>query len=181
MIKSKADLKFYLQEDSRRNNVSTNFLKYYSHLICGSENYHIYRYIKCLRYCEFFYNTQHKILYYLYKIKLGRLGLKYNIRIPLNVCGYGLRIMHISGGGGVLLNAKKIGNYCGINSGVIIGNKGNENSKPLIGNNVAFAPGAKAFGDITIGDNVFVAPNAVVTKSFPCNSIIGGIPAKVLK
>lgn len=46
---------------------------------------------------------------------------------------------------------------------------------------VAFGPGAKAFGNITIGDNVFVAPNAVVTKDDPSNVIVGGIPAKIIK
>ena len=50
-----------------------------------------------------------------------------------------------------------------------------------MGDFVAFGPGAKAFGKIKIGNNVFVAPNAVVTKDIPDNVIVGGIPAKIIK
>ena len=83
--------------------------------------------------------------------------------------------------GGVLLNVCKIGNYCGVNAGVLIGNnRGNEN-RPVIGDYVAFGPGSKAFGKIKIGNHVFVAPNAVVVKDVPDSVIVGGIPAKVLK
>ena len=46
---------------------------------------------------------------------------------------------------------------------------------------MAFGPGAKAFGKIEIGDNVFVAPNAVVTKDIPSNCIVSGVPAKLIK
>ena len=34
---------------------------------------------------------------------------------------------------------------------------------------------------VTIADNTVVAAGAVVTKSFPAGSIIGGNPAKVIK
>lgn len=40
-------------------------------------------------------------------MRLYQLGGKYKIQIPLNVCGYGVALLHLSGGGGVLLNAKK--------------------------------------------------------------------------
>ena len=63
----------------------------------------------------------------------------------------------------------------------MIGNVGNNKNRPTIGNYVAFGPGAKAFGKITIGDNVFVAPNAVVTKDVLPNATVAGVPAKVLK
>ena len=84
-------------------------------------------------------------------------------------------------GGGILLNVIKVGNYCGFNSGVLIGNKDSEDERVTIGDHTAFAPGAKAFGKLTIGSNVFVAPNAVVTKDVPDNAIVGGIPAKILR
>lgn len=51
---------------------------------------------------------------------------------------------------------------------------------PVIGNNVWIGPGAKLFGDITIGDNVMIGANSVVTKSFPDNVRIAGIPAKII-
>lgn len=89
--------------------------------------------------------------------------------------------MHLSGGGGLLINAKSVGNYCGFNTGVLIGNNGSQENRPNIGDHVAFGPGAKAFGSITIENNVFVAPNAVVVKNVPENCIVGGVPAKIIK
>ena len=78
------------------------------------------------------------------------------------------------------MNAKSIGKYCGFNSGVLIGDNGTDDL-PIIGDYVAFAPGSKAFGNITIGNNVFVGANAVVIRNVPSNCVVGGIPAKILK
>lgn len=184
MIKTKQDLRIYLQEDAKRNGIF-NRKAFWLRLIIGYENACAYRYIKCMRYCEYHLNNSsniiHKLLYNIYKIKLIRLGQKYHIQISPNTCGYGLRLMHLSGGGGILLNIKQAGNYCGFNSGVLLGNIDSQENRPILGDYVAFGPGAKAFGKITIGNNVFVAPNAVVTKDVPDNVIVGGIPAKIIK
>lgn len=184
MIKTRKDLKFYLLEDGKRNGFGKNYAQYFIRLLIGNESAHAYRYIKTLRHCEYHLNNSsliHKVLYNYYKLKLARLGGKYLIKISPNTVGYGLRIIHLSGGGGVRIGALKVGNYCGFNSGVLIGTTTDETCRPIIGDHVAFAPGAKAFGKITIGNNVFVAPNAVVTKDVPDNVIVGGIPAKILK
>lgn len=63
---------------------------------------------------------------------------------------------------------------------VTIGNKGigNEQGCPVIGKNVEIGAGAKIIGSISIGDNSKIGANAVVTKSFPKNSIIVGVPGK---
>jgi serine O-acetyltransferase len=63
---------------------------------------------------------------------------------------------------------------------VTIGNKGSEsdNSCPTIGKNVDIGAGAKIIGGVTIGDNCKIGANAVVTKSFPANSVLVGVPAK---
>lgn len=183
MIKSKNDLRFWLQEDAKRNDMNGNYFAYLLKLLCGLENAMVYRYLRKLRYTEYHYNNKgliHKILYLYNNMRLHQLGAKYHIQIPLNKTGYGLRIMHLTGGG-ILLNVNKIGNYCGFNAGSFIGNNGSTNSRPTIGDFVAFGPGAKAFGKITIGNNVFIAPNAVVTKDVPDNHIVGGVPAKLIK
>jgi acetyltransferase-like isoleucine patch superfamily enzyme len=44
-----------------------------------------------------------------------------------------------------------------------------------IGSNVIITDG------VNIGDNCVVAAGAVVTKSFPDNSLLGGVPAKLIK
>ena len=183
MIKTKNDLSFYLEEDRKRNGI-TDIVNYYIGLFCKTDNACAFRYIKCMRKAEYHINNSnhlyHKILSYLYRMQLSRLGMLYNIRIRPNTCGYGLRILHISGGGGVLLNVERVGNYCGFNSGVLIGNK-STNERVTIGNYTAFGPGAKAFGKINIGNHCFIASNAVVIHDIPDYAIVGGVPAKILK
>lgn len=36
-------------------------------------------------------------------------------------------------------------------------------------------------GKVRIGNNVVVAPNAVVVKDIPDNAIVGGVPAQIIK
>jgi acetyltransferase-like isoleucine patch superfamily enzyme len=105
----------------------------------------------------------------------------------------------------------KIGNTCFINSGVsicaqksvIIGNNtaiGNyslimdtdfhtigdiwkvpEPSPVKIGNNVWIAARVTVLKGVTIGDGAVIAAGSVVTKDVPAYTIVGGIPAKVLR
>ena len=183
MIETRKDLHFYLREDAKRNGFAKGYLYYLFCLLCRSENALAYHYLRVLRHCEYYSNKRnifYKLAYFYYSLRRIQLGSKYHIQIPLNKVGYGLRIIHLSGGGGCLLNVNKIGNYCGLNSGVLLGDNGKD-AVPIIGDHVAFGPGAKAFGSVTIGNNVFVAPNAVVTKDVPDNCIVGGVPAKIIK
>ena len=50
-----------------------------------------------------------------------------------------------------------------------------------IGNYVWIGDKATILAGVTIGDNVIVAANAVVTKSVASNCVVAGIPAKVIK
>ncbi len=186
MIKTKKDLSFYLREDAKANFLgNSSWLKYKLRLLAGSESAHVYKYLKVLRICEYHFNNVgllHRMLYAYYKIRLHRLGFKYNIRIPVNVCGYGVTIYHLAGGGGCFVNAKSIGNFCKLQTGVLLGNAHqSEDEKPIIGDNVTFGPGAKVLGKITVGDNCFIAANAVVVKDVPNNCLVGGVPARIIK
>lgn len=51
----------------------------------------------------------------------------------------------------------------------------------VIGNDVWIGMGAKILPGVTIGNNVVVAAGAVVNKDIPDNSIVAGVPAKVIK
>ena len=51
----------------------------------------------------------------------------------------------------------------------------------IVGDNCRFGLGVRIFGSVTIGDNVNIGANAVVTKDIPSNCVAVGIPAKVIK
>lgn len=50
----------------------------------------------------------------------------------------------------------------------------------IIKKNVWIGEGAVIMPGVTIGENSIIGANAVVTKSFPNNSIIAGVPAKLI-
>jgi serine O-acetyltransferase len=52
---------------------------------------------------------------------------------------------------------------------------------PKIGRGVYIAPGAKIFGDVTIGDHVAIGANAVVRDDIPDRAIAVGVPARVVR
>ena len=91
------------------------------------------------------------------------------------------------GGIGVVIHANAvIGQDCVIGQNVTIGaSEGfaspTANRCPVIGNNCYIAAGAKILGDITIGDNCQIGAGAVVLRDAPANSVLVGIPAKVIK
>jgi acetyltransferase-like isoleucine patch superfamily enzyme len=50
-----------------------------------------------------------------------------------------------------------------------------------IGKNCWIGSKVTILDGVEIGDSCIVAAGAVVNKSFPSNSVIGGVPAKILK
>lgn len=51
----------------------------------------------------------------------------------------------------------------------------------IIGRNVWIGEGVVILPNVSIGENSIIGANAVVTKSFEANSVIAGVPAKVIK
>ena len=51
----------------------------------------------------------------------------------------------------------------------------------VIGDNVFIGNKCIIMPNVTIGDNVVIGAGSVVTKSFPSNVIIAGIPARIIK
>ena len=76
-----------------------------------------------------------------------------------------------------------IGSNCTILHQVTIGNNSLKSldKVAIIGDDVSISAGVKIIGFVTIGNNVNIGANSVVTKSFDANSIIAGVPAKLLK
>jgi acetyltransferase-like isoleucine patch superfamily enzyme len=55
-------------------------------------------------------------------------------------------------------------------------------AKPIvIERNVWIAAGATIIGGVTVGENSVVAAGAVVTKTVPPNSLVGGNPARIIR
>jgi serine O-acetyltransferase len=86
------------------------------------------------------------------------------------------------GSGVVIGETTEIGDNVTIYSNVTLGGTSLEQKKrhPTIGNNVVIGTGAKILGPIKIGNNVKIGANSVVTKDVPNNSVVVGVPGRVV-
>lgn len=181
MIKSKVELKKYIEADLKAQGMTHPFL---ARLTYG-ENWRMFSYMKTLRHLEYYKNTKSsvigKMMYAYYLLRHRRNCLKYNITVAPNVVGPGLKFVHIGfrrfGGPDM-----KIGANCTVLPMVLIGKKRPEAdaSKFEIGDNVYFGAGAIVMGPVKIGNNVTIGAGAVVTKDIPDNSVVAGNPARVI-
>lgn len=90
--------------------------------------------------------------------------------------GPGLYIGHPYG---ITVNGKtKIGKNCNIHKGVTIGqeNRGKRKGTPTIGDSVWIGINSTIVGNITVGDDVLIAPNTYVNCDIPSHSIVFGNP-----
>jgi len=106
---------------------------------------------------------------------------------------YGLQIAHytkIGGGfymahyGNIVISCHAIiGENCNIGQGVTIGriNKGKGKGAPKIGDKVWIGPNAVLVGNISIGNNVLIAPLSFVNFDIPDNCMAIGNPAKIVE
>lgn len=181
MIKSKADLKQYMQKDMR---FYYQFSKKERMIYALTQDplYQIVRYIRMLRKEEYYYNCRKDRLGQLmtlwYLRKKNALGNRLGFKIPRNTFEEGLTIYHH---GGIIINEDvKVGKNAILHGENCIGNDGSSGNKvPVIGDDLDLGIGAKVIGDVTLGNQVFVGANAVVTRSFENDHItIAGIPAR---
>ncbi|WP_288230178.1 serine O-acetyltransferase [uncultured Faecalicoccus sp.] len=151
--------------------------------LTNNQRVYNWKFIKLLRYTEYFHNNIHrgilyKILYVFYRRKKNTLGVKIGVEIDAGSFEKGLIIHH--NGNIVISSNAKIGENCELHGDNCIGNLGRNLGKacPIIGNNVDIGVGAKILGPIKLGNNVKIGANAIVIKSFEEDNItLVGIPA----
>ena len=119
-----------------------------------------------------FFSALYKFLFKLIQVVTG-------VELPCEAqVGRNFTIDH--SGGIVISGYARFGDNCRIRSGVCVGlSRVDDPCAPVIGSNVDIGCGAKLLGRITVGDNVLIGANAVVTKDVPSNSIAVGVPAVV--
>lgn len=184
MIKSRKELREYLTADIvnyRRTCGIKGFLRHLTDSPISDQKY-IWKYIKAMRYAEFYINKYHSYrtpfaLYFLHKLrKYGRLT---GFQIHPNTIGKGVSIWHY---GTIIINANaRIGERCVMRPNILIGHKNPETPAPVIGNDVEINSGVRIIGSVTIGDDVILGVNTVVNKDIPSHSIVVGNPGVVIK
>ena len=94
--------------------------------------------------------------------------------------GPGLFIDH--GMGLVIGETAELGSNVTLYQGVTLGGTGKETGKrhPTIGNNVVVSSGAKILGSFKVGDNSKIGSGSVVLHEVPPNSVVVGIPGRVV-
>lgn len=106
-----------------------------------------------------------------------------NIELPPQVTiGPGLFLPHT--GYIVVASNVVIGEHCTLTQGVTIGHRSGGSvsslAGPVIGDRVYIGPGAVILGPISIGNDVLIGANAVVTRSVPDRAVVVGNPARVI-
>ncbi len=120
----------------------------------------------------------HVIAYWRFQTLQQKCGIEMNQHTEI---GAGLRLPHKYG---IIIHPLSvIGNNCEIMNGVTLGNNimKDRNAVPRLGDDVLVGTGAKVIGNVTVGNNVVIGANSVVNKSVDNNTIVAGIPAKVIK
>lgn len=173
MIKSKHDLREFLEADKKQLGITRKFPRPFTD--------EIWKYEIILRKYEYWFNKNGfyaKLMKILYKMRHHRYSIKLGIGIGPNCCDKGLSIAHING---IEINGNaKCGENLRIHECVTIGASGGT-SAPIIGNNVFLASGCKIMGNVRIADGCVIGANAVVVKDILEKEItVGGVPAKKL-
>lgn len=134
-----------------------------------------------VRYMYWWRKANRKMNFF-YRYKLYRYSRKYGLEIAASAeIGEGLYLGHpynITVGGGV-----KIGNNVNLHKGCTIGreNRGKREGVPTIGDCVVVGINSTVVGNITIGNDVLIAPNSFVNFDVPDHSVVIGNPGVIHK
>ena len=142
----------------------------------------------CLRFLYFIHNDRYfRNLYYhrvgpVVALIIGwwRPGDRYFVISKTTEIGEGAYFAHPFS---TEINAKSIGKNFSCRHLTTIGNKkdGDNENRPVIGDNVNLGVNVTIIGPVHIGDNVIVGAGSVVIKDVPNNCVVAGNPAKIIK
>ena len=115
-----------------------------------------------------------KVIYYIQY-------LMFNSSVPASVkMGKGTKFAY--GGIALVIHARtEIGENCIVGQCCTIGGRSKQYNVPKIGDNVYIGAGAKVLGPVVIGSNVVIGAGSVVLSNIPSNSVVAGVPAKIIK
>lgn len=178
MIRTKRELKFYIMADYMMNrgcfkpSLSTRL----RNLLMPD---YIMKYLIAMRYACYYTSKNYGLLSKMRALYWGyvqrKLGVKLGFSIAKDAFGYGLLIPHygtIVVGGGT-----KFGNYCVLHTSTCI-----THGSTRVGDAFYLSTGAKVVGSISLGNNVTIAANSLVNRSFTDdNVLLAGIPSVVKK
>lgn len=172
-IKTREELHEWLDYEKKRY-PQESYLKY---LLQSNETSIIWKHQVLLRTTEYHINAKNKLRARINQLRLNRFQSKYGIHIPPNVCGKGLKVMHI---GPILINENAtVGENCRFHFNTALVAGGTNNGVPTLGNDVVVGIGAVILGDIQIADGVAIGANAVVNRDvLEKNITVAGVPAK---
>lgn len=120
-----------------------------------------------------------KLLFFFYKLRFKRMGVRLGFTLDPFVFGPGLSIAHY---GCLTVNPKaRVGANCRIHEGVTLGATNGSDDAPVLGDGCFVGSGAKIIGGIKLGDFTAIGAGAVVVKSFPNgHCTLGGVPASII-
>lgn len=180
MITNKEELRRYIKADKARMGYKNLFIKW----ITCSDDFLNCIFMRTLRNYEYYLNIKKGIFDYIpylwYWWNYRRLKRKSQIFLMPNVADEGLHIVHP---GFFRANTYvKIGKNCTVLPMVLFGRKRPDldNTNIVVGNNVYISTGVTILGPVKIGNNVTIGAGAVVTKDIPDNTVVGGVPAKII-
>lgn len=138
------------------------------------------KYLITFRKAAYYYKKNAFIQKHFYNLKLIKLTKKTGINIPSETqIGEGFYIGHL---GRIIINPNAIlGSNINIATGVTIGkaNRGSKQGVPTIGNKVWIGTNSVIVGNITIGDDVLIAPLTLVNQDIPSHSVVSGNPCTI--
>ena len=192
MIQTIQDIKDYLKADFKNNHeiYKKNILKEY--LKGNMKVYYKFKFLIYLRLFEYCVNNQKTILgklrYLWFKRIIQKFQVKTQLHISPNTCDAGLNIEHL---GYIWIDSSShLGKNCVLLPRILLGKKSpgitppiSENNSNIIqiGDNVYIGTGTTILGPVSIGSNVVIAAGSVVVKDIPDNSLVAGVPAKIIK